>query len=406
MTFWSIGSHRNVFSFFLPLLLLTLGACNNGGGGGGDPSAICGSGRSTLPNIQLERVFPLLSFSGPVAMLQPPGDDTRWFVVQRGGTVVVFPNTNDAINDDKSTYVSVAVNTSGEGGLLGMAFHPNFPTTPYVYLSYTRTGPNGSNPLTTVVSRFESLDGGLSIDQDSEIDIFTINQPATNHNGGHIAFGPGGLYIGLGDGGGGNDPGNNGQNINTVLGAMLRIDVDGGTPYSIPADNPFAGGGGAPEIFAWGLRNPWRWSFDRSDQRLWLGDVGQSTWEEIDIVELGKNYGWNVCEGSYRRGSSSTICATPALSDPIAEYPNASGCSVTGGYVYRGSAVPSLYGTYLFGDFCAGIICGLKENTGAPPTVEQLIDSGLSVVSFAEGADGELYVVNIGGTLHKVVASP
>ena len=402
-------SPSRTYLLLTAVLALVAGGCNNSGGGGSGPGQ---TAPTTLPKLALERAFPNLTFSSPVAMLQAPGDNTRWFVVERGGTVVVFPNNNAAVDTDKSNYVSVAVNTSGEGGLLGMAFHPNFPTTPEIFLSYTRTGPDPINlPLTSVVSRFYSSDGGVTIDAAPEDVLLTVNQFATNHNGGHIAFGPGGLYIGLGDGGGGNDPQNNGQNVNTLLGAMLRIDVDSppasGKAYAIPADNPFAVSGGAPEIYAWGLRNPWRFSFDRSDQRLWLGDVGQGAWEEVDIIELGKNYGWNVCEGSYLRGSTTQRCTNAAYTNPIAEYLSDPGCrSITGGYVYRGNTIANLYGAYLYGDFCVGTIWGLKENAGSTPTVEPVIDSGLSVVSFGEGVNGDLYVVNIGGTLHKVIAAP
>ena len=402
----------NALLLLITALALLAGGCNNSGGGGGG-SKSNSANPVVLPKLALARVFPNLTLNSPVAMLQAPGDDRRWFVVERGGSVVVFPNNNTATDADKSNYVSVTVNTAGEGGLLGMAFHPNFPTTPEIYLSYTRTGPDPINfPLTTVISRFRSSDSGATIDESVPEDVLlTLDQPATNHNGGHIAFGPSGLYIGLGDGGSSNDPWGNGQNVNTLLGAMLRIDVDGppasGKAYAIPIDNPFYSSGGAPEIFAWGLRNPWRFSFDRSSQRLWLGDVGQGTWEEVDIIELGKNYGWNVCEGAHLRGSTTQPCTNPAYTNPITEYSSNPGCrSVTGGYVYRGATIANLYGDYLFGDYCTGTIWGLRENAGTPPTVEAVIQSGLSLVSFAEAVNGELYVVDIGGTLHKVMAAP
>jgi len=390
---------------------LLAGGCSNSGGGGGDKS-----GPTTpvvLPALALERAFPNLTFTSPVAMLQAPGDPGRWYVVERGtstrnGKVIAFPNNDLALQSDATEFISIPVDVSGEGGLLGMAFHPDFPNTPHVFLSYTRTGPDPVNaPLTTVIARFTSTDFGTTLDPTSEEILLTVDQPYTNHNGGHIAFGPGGLYIGLGDGGLGNDPDNNGQDVTTLLGAILRIDIDRGMPYAIPADNPFAtGAAGRPEIYAWGLRNPWRFSFDRSNQRLWLGDVGERTWEEVDIIELGKNYGWKECEGSYQRGSTTIKCATPALTDPVTEYGHANGCSVTGGYVYRGNAITNLYGVYLFGDFCVGTIWALKENPGAAPTVASMINSGLNVVSFGESVTGDLYVVNINGTLHKIVAAP
>ena len=370
---------------------------------------------TNIPALTLERAFPSLNFASPVAMLQAPGDNTRWFVVERGGSsvngkVIVFPNNTTATPTQTSELISIPVDASGEGGLLGVAFHPNFPTTPQVFLSYTRTGPDAQHPLTSVISRFTSNDGGNTLDPDSEQQILTLDQPFANHNGGHIAFDRfGKLFIGLGDGGSGDDPQDHGQNVNTLLGAMLRIDVDGipaaGKNYAIPGDNPFAGGGGAPEIYSWGLRNPWRWSFDRDTGQLWLGDVGQGAWEEVDIIERGANYGWKPCEGAHLRGSS-TACGNAAFIDPIAEYDHSQGCSITGGYVYRGTSIPGLFGVYLFGDFCSGTIWTLRETSGGAPLVESAISSGLSVVSFGQSLDGEVYVVNLGGTLHKIIPLP
>ena len=370
---------------------------------------------TNIPALTLERAFPSLNFASPVAMLQAPGDNTRWFVVERGGSsvngkVIVFPNNTTATPTQTSELISIPVDASGEGGLLGVAFHPNFPTTPQVFLSYTRTGPDAQHPLTSVISRFTSNDGGNTLDPDSEQQILTLDQPFANHNGGHIAFDRfGKLFIGLGDGGSGDDPQDHGQNVNTLLGAMLRIDVDGipaaGKNYAIPGDNPFAGGGGAPEIYSWGLRNPWRWSFDRDTGQLWLGDVGQGAWEEVDIIERGGNYGWKPCEGAHLRGSS-TACGNAAFIDPIAEYDHSQGCSITGGYVYRGTSIPGLFGVYLFGDFCSGTIWTLRETSGGAPLVESAISSGLSVVSFGQSLDGEVYVVNLGGTLHKIIPLP
>lgn len=410
--------HRNAIVsrvaavFALAVAVLAAAGCSNSGGGGdsGTPPPV------NFPALALERAFPALSFSSPVAMLQAPGDNTRWFVVLRGsrtvnGKVIVFPDNNAATPAQTSEFISIPVDASGEGGLLAAAFHPDFPATPHVFLSYTRTGPDAQHPLTTVISRFTSNDGGVTLEAASEQIILTLDQPAANHNGGHIAFDDfGNLFIGLGDGGSSNDPQNHGQNVNTLLGAMLRIDVDGvpapGKNYAIPADNPFSAGGGAPEIYAWGLRNPWRWSFDRDTGRLWLGDVGQDVWEEIDIIERGGNYGWKICEGTHLRGSLSTPCGNAAFTDPIAEYSHSEGCSVSGGYVYRGAAIPGLFGAYLYGDYCSGTIWALGEIPGSAPIVEAVIRSGVSVVAFGQSLDGEVYVVNLGGTLHKIVPSP
>lgn len=400
-------ANRSFTAIVLAFIIAITVAC----GGNGSNNTTTGNHQA----LSIRAVFVNLSFSSPVAMLQAPNDDTRWFVVERGSSsrnakVIVFPN-NDAVTSAQTTqFISLPVNASGEGGLLGMAFHPHFPTTPLVYLSYTRAGPDAQHPLTTVISRFTSADGGATLDPASEHEVLTLGQPFTNHNGGHIAFGPDSLlYIGLGDGGSGNDPLNHGQNINTLFGAMLRVDIDAvpapQKQYAIPGDNPFAQGGGAPEIYAWGLRNPWRWSFDRDTDRLWLGDVGQGAWEEVNIIQRGGNYGWRVCEGAHLRGTS-TPCANPAFIDPITEYDHSRGCSITGGYVYRGTEIPGLNGLYLFGDFCTGTIWSLQEISGARPLVEVVSDTNLSLVSFAQSNNGELYVVNLGGTLHKIVAAP
>ncbi|HEX9627012.1 MAG TPA: PQQ-dependent sugar dehydrogenase [Acidiferrobacterales bacterium] len=367
---------------------------------------------TVFPALSVARAFSGLSFASPVAMLQAPSDGARWFVVEREGRVVVFPNDPAAMPAQVSEFVDITVDVdaSGEGGLLGMAFHPNFPVTPHVFLSYTRAGPDAAHPLTSVIARFTSNGGGATLDPATELVILTVDQPATNHNGGHIAFDSAGhLFIGLGDGGGSNDPGNHGQNVNTLLGAMLRIDVIGtpapGDTYAIPGDNPFAAGGGAREIYAWGLRNPWRWSFDRGNGRLWLGDVGQSAWEEIDIVERGRNYGWKVCEGAHLAGSA-FACGNPAFTNPVSEYDHGQGCSVSGGYVYRGSAIPALFGVYLYGDFCSGTIWGVKEQPGGAFITEAAAATGLSIVAFGEAGNGDLYVVDFDGTLHKVIERP
>jgi glucose/arabinose dehydrogenase len=391
---------RNVAAY---LAVITAFATACSGGSSSEPPAPTPApapSTGNLPALTLARTFAALSFSSPVAMLQAPGDNARWFVLERGGRVVVFPNNDAATSAQVTEFIRITVDARGEGGLLGMAFHPNFPATPHVFLSYTRTG----NPLTSVIDRYSSNDGGATLDPATRVEILTLEQPFDNHKGGHIAFDRAGkLYIGFGDGGSGNDPQNNGQNLNALLGKILRIDIDAlpaaGKNYAIPSDNPFAAGGGAPEIYASGFRNPWRWSFDRDTGRLWLGDVGQSAWEEVDIVTRGGNYGWRVCEGVHLRGSIAP-CNSAAFIDPVAEYDHAAGCSITGGYVYRGASIPALTGVYLYGDFCAGTIWALRETTGA---TQAAINSGLSVVSFAESSDGELYVVDLNGTLHRIV---
>jgi uncharacterized repeat protein (TIGR03806 family) len=365
--------------------------------------------------IALERVFPGLTFDQPLAMLQAPGDDTRWFVLEKGngsaGTarVRVFANTPNVTT--ASDFVSVSVNANFEGGLLGMAFHPDWPTTPQAFLSFT-----AGAPMVSVVARFASSDNGLTLNPTGE-DIIRVNQPFENHNGGHIAFGPDELlYFGLGDGGSGGDPLGTAQDTTDLLGSILRLNVDGASPYTIPADNPFAGAvctanhatqaNDCPEIYAWGFRNPWRWSFDSATGDLWAGDVGQGAFEEIDRVQRGGNYGWDCREGTSTFSSPAPTCSTvTGLIDPVHQYGRTLGASVTGGYVYRGSAVPALTGSYLFADFVSGRIWRLVANNNGGWAHEELLDTPFSIASFGQGNDGELYVVDLaGGGLYRIVA--
>ena len=286
-----------------------LAACGGSGGGdaldsGGDP----GGGTpqppgDTTPQIAVADAFPALSFSQSTALKQAPGDASRWFVAEKSGVIRVFDN--DPTADTSSVFLDISAVTasSGEGGLLGFAFHPDFPATPEVYVSYTRAG------LVSYLSRFTTDLNGEAVDPDTEDVVLTVIQPASNHNGGDVHFGPDGLlYIGFGDGGGAGDPFANGQDNTTLHGSIVRIDVDVAGDYDIPPGNPNAanarctqGSGSAPcpEIFAWGLRNPWRFSFDTVTGKLWAGDVGQNSWEEIDVIEVGENYGWNVREGAH-----------------------------------------------------------------------------------------------------------
>jgi uncharacterized repeat protein (TIGR03806 family) len=355
--------------------------------------------------VALTPVYAALSFNKPVLLLQAPGDASRWFVVEQGGAVRTFANDPNVTASTPFIDITTRVNSGAgaEAGLLGMAFHPNFATNGQVFLSYTGYG--GPTNLRSVIARFRSNDGGRTLDPASEEILLTVDQPYTNHNGGNVAFGPDGyLYIGLGDGGSGGDPQGNGQNTSTLLGKMLRIDVDtvqGAQGYGIPADNPFAGGGGRPEIYAVGLRNPWRWSFDRATGELWAGDVGQTRLEEIDRIERGGNYGWNVREGTqcYR---PSTGCPSAGLIDPVVEYGRTDGASVTGGFVYRGSAIPSLVGAYVYGDFVSGRIWRITYDpmTGRP-SPQLLLDTSYNISSFGEGQDGELYVVSYGGRIYQ-----
>jgi uncharacterized repeat protein (TIGR03806 family) len=363
--------------------------------------------------IGRERVFPNLTFNAPVFMLQAPGDSSRWFVVEQQGVVRVFDNSPATTVSSVFVDIRNLVVAGGERGLLGMAFHPDWPNTPKAYLSYT-----ASSPLVSRISEFTSPDGGLTLTPSARI-ILQQRQPEDNHNGGGIAFGPDGfLYIGLGDGGGANDQHGsigNGQLLTTMLGKMLRIDVNGttrGFNYRIPPGNPFAGNelcssndnpaAPCPEIYAIGFRNPWRWSFDRQMGTLWVGDVGQNTLEEVNRVSLNGNYGWRCREGTRNTGMA---CGTAtSFIPPVAEYGRSEGFSVTGGYVYRGTAIPGLVGRYVFGDF-GGTIWNIASDTQPTLPVTAGFDSGLSISSFAEDNDGELYIVHLGGTLHRLTGS-
>jgi uncharacterized repeat protein (TIGR03806 family) len=355
--------------------------------------------------VTTQPAFPGLRFSQPIYVLQAPADSSRVFVVQRTGIVRVFANDNAATTAANFIDITSRVNSAagGEAGLLGMAFHPQWATNREVFLSYTGYG--GSTNLRSVISRFKSGDNGATLDPASEEVLLTVEQPYTNHNGGGIAFGPdGALYIGLGDGGSGGDPQNFAQNLDSLLGKFLRIDVDGGRPYAIPATNPFRNGGGRPEIYAWGLRNPWRWSFDRATGELWAADVGQDFIEEVDRIVLGGNYGWRIKEGD-QCFRPRTGCISAGLIDPIVQYTHAEGVSVTGGYVYRGAAIPSLVGRFLYADFSSGRIWAVANNpTTGVPAPQLLIDTSFGISSFGELTDGELLVVDYtGGRLHKLV---
>ncbi len=348
-------------------------------------------------------------------MLQAPGDDTRWFVLQKGssgtGRVRVFANTASPTVSD---FIALPVNGTSDGGLLGMAFHPLWTSNGYVYLSFTE-----NDPMVSVVARYTMNANGTALVAATRQNVIRVNQPAANHNGGQLEFGRDGfLYVGLGDGGNSNDnPQQTAQDTTDLLGSFLRLDIDtAGAPYEIPPDNPFASAAmctanhtgsqnNCPEIYAWGFRNPWRWSFDSANGDLWAGDVGQGTFEEIDRVQRGGNYGWNCREGSAAFGSPAPSCSTASgLIDPVHQYGRTLGTSVTGGYVYRGAALPALTGRYLFADYGSGRIWRLVPNGSGGFTSEELLDTSLSIASFGQGNDGELYVVDIvGGGLHKIV---
>lgn len=364
---------------------------------------------ATSFGVTTAEAFPALPrFNQPVALLQAPGEASRWFVVERTGVVRVFDNDPGAATTAVFVDISGQVDSGpGEAGLLGMAFHPRFRTNGQVFLSYTRPG------LVSTISRFTSRDGGRTLDAASEETILTVAQDFGNHNGGNIAFGPDGyLFAGFGDGGSAGDPLGRAQDTTSLLGAMLRLDVDGAAPYGIPPTNPFAGnplcnsGFGASrtsacaEIYAWGFRNPWRWSFDRVTGDLWVGDVGQGNWEEVDLVQSGGNYGWRIREGAHCFDPS-IGCSIAGLIDPVAEYDHTQGNSITGGYLYRGQAIPGLVGSYVYGDFGSGRVWGLFDDGRGGREPRELLATGFGISSFGEGLDGELYIVDFfGGRIH------
>jgi len=327
----------------------------------------------------------------PVYVTHAGDGSGRLFVVEQPGRIRIVKQGR--LQDAPFLDITEFVRYGGEQGLLGLAFHPSYKVNGRFVVNYVRRS-DGS----TVIAEFQaSSDPDRS--QAVEKQLLVVSQPYPNHKGGMVEFGPDGfLYIALGDGGSGGDPGNRGQNTNELLGKLLRIDVDHGTPYAVPKDNPFFSGGGRPEIFAYGLRNPWRFSFDRQTGELWAADVGQHAWEEIDIVQRGGNYGWRVMEGTHcflpRDG-----CARDGLVPPIAEYGHDKGrCSITGGYAYRGSRLPALRGAYLYGDFCSGEIFALMEGSQ-----RIVLTTGLQIASFGQDQAGELYVVGHGGTIHRIV---
>lgn len=358
--------------------------------------------------LALKRVFESANLSQPLALIELPVNTVKaagamssaartWYVLEQAGRVLRLEQVGTTLKSTVFVDIRKRVDSGpNEAGLLGMAVDPQFLKNGRMYLSYTRSG----SPLVSVLSRFFSDDGGRTLAIDSEQVLLEVEQPYSNHNGGNIRFGPDGyLYYGLGDGGAAGDPDGNGQNIQTVLGSLLRVDVSGDGAYQVPRDNPFVGEAGRPEIFAYGLRNPWRWSFDRKTGDLWLADVGQNTWEEVNVITRGGNYGWSLREGAH---CYSGDCRVPGLIEPVAEYSHDDGCSVTGGYVYRGKTVSDLQGVYLFGDYCSGKIWGLLPKGDGLYERRLLIESDLNIASFAEDQAGEIYVLDIGGKVFRI----
>jgi glucose/arabinose dehydrogenase len=350
-----------------------------------------------LPAVALRRI--VAGLSSPVQVTHAGDRSGRLFIVEQGGRIRILKNGR--LLPRPFLDITSKVTSGGEMGLLSVAFHPRFVENGRFFVNYT-TGEG--ERLRSVVAEYR-VSPDADVAATVERVLLEVSQPFRNHNGGLNLFGPDGmLYIGFGDGGSGGDPMNNGQRLDTLLGKLLRIDVDGGTPYRAPSDNPFVGRAGARgEIWAYGLRNPWRFAFDRTTGRLFVGDVGQNRLEEVDIVERGKNYGWRIMEGTSCYNPASG-CNREGLELPIAEYDHAAGCSITGGQVYRGSRIPGLVGRYLFGDYCSGRIWALTETGGARWTMTQVISTDLRISSFGEDAAGEVYVVDHSGAVYLIVA--
>ena len=333
--------------------------------------------------------------SQPIFLTHSGDGSGRLFVVEQNGRILILENGK--LLPTPFLDIAPLLSTGGERGLLGLAFHPRYKENGRYFLNYTRDQ-DGATVIAEYRVSSNSNRSGMR-----EVVLLVIPQPYGNHNGGMVAFGPEGyLFIATGDGGAGGDPGNRGQNPSELLGKILRIDVDHGSPYGIPSTNPFADEGGRPEIFALGFRNPWRFSFDRKTGELWAGDVGQNSWEEINIVKLGENHGWRLLEGKHCFKPDEGCRQSDNVTMPVTEYANAGPrCSVIGGYVYRGSDVASLQGTYLFADYCSGEIFGFRDGKQ-----QVLLDTDLQITSFGEDEKGELYVINHNGSIHRIINPP
>jgi glucose/arabinose dehydrogenase len=386
---------RRLLTLFVVCASL-VGACTTKGAGGSGPVSPPSSATTTQPDFGDARVKlqQIASLDQPLAMAVRTGDPGLYIAEKSGRVVALRGNADPEVVLDISSEVSLG----GEQGLLGLAFSPDGD---FLYVDYTDTNGN------TQVSEFEVHHG--TIESSPERHVLSVAQPFSNHNGGELVFGPDGyLYVGLGDGGSAGDPMGNGQSLQTMLGKILRISPRpaGGAPYTVPDGNPFSGGA-VPEIWDYGLRNPWRFSFDRQTGDLWIGDVGQNAWEEVDFAPAGStsglNFGWNLFEGThvFEGGPGS-----PQTGPPVYEYPHdGTTCVVTGGYVYRGQDIPALEGAYVFGDFCLGKLEALRLRDHAEPRVVELGPVVENLSSFGEDANGELYAMSLSGPVYRIVAA-
>ena len=397
-----MSSRAGSICFFGVMLCALMAACNGsdegGGGGAGPPPA-------TSNSLRLQTVTAVLS--SPVFLTAPTGDVGRLFIVEQGGLIRILNSLDGTPRATPFLDVAGLIVTGGEQGLLGMAFDPNYAGNGRFYIYYTNTAGD------IVIARY-----GVSTNPDianagAQAILKTIAHPTNqNHNGGMLAFGPDGcLYAGIGDGGGSGDPNGNAQNTNSLLGKILRLDPETGSACG--TDNPFANGtGGAPEVWSFGLRNPWRFSFDRSTGVLYIGDVGQDQREEVDAVVgpnagQGVNFGWNIMEG-FACFNPPSGCNSSGLTPPILDYSHDAGaCSVTGGYVYRGTLNPAVNGSYFYADHCAGFVRSFQLQGGRPSSQNTwpLLSPGGQITSFGEDARGELYILTQTGGLSRIVAN-
>ena len=357
-----------------------------------------GCSGQTQNQESIEVAFPNLTFNQPVGIISPDDGTNRLFVIEQPGTIRVFENTRNVTISSVFLNLTDRVLYAGEQGLLGLAFHPDYENNGYFYVNYIM-----DNPRRTIIARFTASANPNQANQDSQLILMEVDQPFANHNVGQIIFGPDGyLYIGLGDGGSAGDPFGNGQNRSVLLGKILRIDVNvpsAGRNYGIPADNPYVGNtlGYREEIYAYGLRNPWRFSCDLQTGQLWVADVGQSQREEINIVEKGKNYGWNIMEGSLPYAGGSQV----GLELPVWEYGREEGAAVVGGYVYRGSTAIALIGSYVYGDYISGRLWALTLSGTGTPTNTLLTDTNLSISSFGVDSNNEVYICAFDGKIYR-----
>jgi glucose/arabinose dehydrogenase len=347
------------------------------------------------------------NFTSPVFLTSPPNDTARLFIVEQAGRVRIV--RHDTTLARAFLDLRGRINTGGEEGLLSIAFHPQYAINGRCYVYFTDL----SGDIRVVRYNVSPTDPD-SADETTADTVLKVGHPGqSNHNGGQLQFGPDGmLFVGTGDGGGGGDPGNNGQNKHALLGKLLRLDVNGASGYAIPTDNPFSTDTtGAPEVWSYGLRNPWRFSFDRQTGDLYIGDVGQGEWEEVDVAPVGNqrgkgaNYGWRIMEGNhcYPRDP----CSSTGLVAPFAEYSHANGaCTVVGGYVYRGRAIPALDGHYFYADYCNGVVTSFRFPDPLKIDWTSLLRPGNGVSSFGQDARGELYIVQLGGGVFRIVPAP